>query len=356
MKQIKLFKPYISRKARKYVAKVLKGSQIAEGPMVKKFEEAFAKSVRLNAADCVAVNSGTAALELAYEMAGIVAGDEVITPVLTCTATNLPLLHRGATIVFADIDRYLLLDPDDVKKRITEKTKAIVFVDFGGATRTNLKAIMQIAEEHKLKVIQDSAQSYGPFFRPMGDFVCMSFQAIKTLTTGDGGMLICKDAMVARQARMLRWFGIDREAKQRLGDVDVYFPGYKYHMNDIAAAIGLGNIESIAKPIRQRNRLAWAYQSSLLPILPYPWLAILIHDKALEIGAFLKENGIDTGQHHYRNDKYTVFGGKRSDLPMMDSMEDKYLLLPFHHDVTAGDVVKICILIQTFLKSQWKNG
>lgn len=353
---MKLFKPYMSWRARWYAFKVLLGTQLAEGPLVKKFEEEFAKVYKLHPDSCIAVNSGTSALELAYELAGISKGDEVITPVLTCTATNLPLVRRGAKIVFADITDQLLLDPQDVKKRITDKTKAIVYVDFGGASNT-LSEIVSIAREHNLTLIQDSAQSVGPFFRPLGDYVCVSFQAIKTLTTGDGGMLIVnKDPLLARHARQLRWFGIDRPRKQREGDVDIHVAGYKYHMNDLAAAIGLGNLRSLSVTLHRRARIAMVYFTSGLPILPYPWLAILIHPKAKEIGEFLKTLGIETGQHHYRNDKYTVFGGRQYDLPMMDAIEDKYLLLPNHQGMSRLDALQIVQHIKTFLvHNQWRN-
>jgi len=342
----------MSWRARWYALKVLMGSQLAEGPMVKRFELEYARFFNLPLNTVVAVNSGTAALELAYECANIKPGDEVITPVLTCTATNLPLVRRGAKIVFADINKKLLMDPEDVKKRITPLTKAIVYVDFGGSSST-LKAIAEIAREHNLTLIQDAAQSFGPFFNPLGDYVCMSFQAIKTLTCGDGGMLICKDSLMAKHAKKLRWFGYDRDEKQKKGDTDLTDAGYKMHMNDISAAIGLGNLRSIKRAIKRRTKVSTMYFSSGLPLLCYPWLTVLVHPKAVEIKEFLKENGIDTGQHHYRNDKYTIFGGRQSDLPMMDELENQYLLLPFHADISIAQAQKVCALISYFL---WKNA
>jgi len=351
-KPIKLFKPFVSNWARWYTLQTLRGTQLAEGPRVKEFERAFALYFKLEPSDCVALNSGTSALELAYELANIQEGDEVITPVLTCTATNLPLVRRKAKIVFTDITDKLLLDPADVRKRITTKTKAIVYVDFGGASGT-LDEVLAIAAEHNLKVIQDSAQSVGPFFRPRADFVCVSFQAIKTLTCGDGGMLICQDSLQARRARQLRWYGYDREEKQRLGDTDLVEAGYKYHMNDIAASIGLGNLRCLHVIASKRAVSAACYAQSGLPILVYPWLAILIHPKALAIKAFLETIGVESGQYHYRNDKYTVFGGRRDDLPMMDKMENQYLLLPFHHDISMRDASNILANINFYL---WSNA
>ena len=137
-----LFRPYVSWRARWYALRVLLSTQLAEGEWVKRFENEFAK--KFNLRNVVALNSGTSALALAYELAGIGEGDEVITPVLTCTATNIPLLHRKATIVFADIDYDLNINVEDVKRKITDKTRAIVFVHFGGNNR-GLRELLEIA-------------------------------------------------------------------------------------------------------------------------------------------------------------------------------------------------------------------
>lgn len=345
-----LFEPYMSWRARWYALKVLMGRQLAEGPMVKKFELAFARKFHLQPWQCIAVNSGTSALELAYELAGVGRGDRVITPILTCTATNLPILHRGAVPVFADITNDYLVDPEDIKRKITKKTKAIVYVDFGGASHS-VGAVAKIARNMGLPLIQDSAQSVGPFFNPKGDFVCVSFQAIKTLTCGDGGMLIVKDTGDARNARKLRWFGYDREEKQRVGDTDLTMAGYKYQMNDIVAAIGLGNLESLQNSLDQREIVARVYAESGLPIKTYPWLMILTSPLAFIIKDYLAKKGIETGQHHYRNDKYTIFGGKIEGLPNMDKLEYQYLLLPYHQGMGEDDAKYVVREIKKFYEN-----
>ena len=342
MLKIKLFKPFISKTAIKYANQVLKSDQLAEGPMVKKFEAAFAKKYRLEPWQCVAVNSGSSALELAYELAGVGKGDRVVTPVLTCTATNIPILHRGAIPVFCDITDDYLADLVDMGKRRTKNTKAFVIVDFGGAS---------VMVESDLPVIRDAAQSVGPQFNPQGDFVCVSFQAIKTLTTGDGGMLIVKTKENADKARRLRWFGYDREEKQRLGDTDLTMAGYKYQMNDISAAIGLGNLEGLDVVVKKRKVVGDVYKKSGLPIRVYPWLAILTYYNALVLKEWLATKGIETGQHHYRNDKYTIFGNRRKDLPNMDRLENQYLLLPYHHGMSKHDAKYVVACINEFVYS-----
>ncbi len=339
---IKLFKPYVSWWSVWNVVKVLRGTQLAEGPLVKEFERQFAEKFGLS--NVLAVNSGTAALELAYEVAGIGPGDEVVTTVFTCTATNIPLIHRGAKIIFADIDSDLNISVEDVKKKITPKTKAIVFVHFGGNNR-GLKELLEIAKEKKIILIEDAAQAVGSDFWGKADFTCVSLQAIKALTSGDGGMLACKNIEHYKKAKRLRWFGYDRDEKQKKGDTDLLEAGYKYHMNDITAAIGLGNMKVIGKIIDHRKKLIEAYKSH--GIKAYPWFAVVMTNRRKELIAYLKENGVESGMHHYRNDQYTIFGGRKAFLNM-DALENDYLLLPLHMDVSVSDVSMIANLIKEF--------
>lgn len=361
MKKIMLFKPYVSWLARFYALKVLCGTQLAEGPMVRLFEHEFGK--RFGKKNVVALNSGTSALELAYDLAGIGEGDEVITPVLTCTATNLPLVRRGAKIVFADINDTLNISIEDVEKKITARTKAIVFVHFGG-NGSGLRQLLVLAKKHGIRVIEDAAQVVGSPSEEWGkaDFTCISLQAIKTLTAGDGGFLICKGDDAYVKAKKLRWFGYDREEKHRLGDTDLELAGYKYHMNDISAAIGLGNLRRLDYVLKKREQVRQWYAKyfeeakeiygrddnedlgyTYLPVLhAYPWLMIMVHPRARQIDLWLKQCNVGSGPYHYRNDKYTVFGdADAADLPNMNRLEDQYTLLPFHHGLTKRDVKRI---------------
>lgn len=342
----------MSWRARLYALIVLMGTQLAEGPVVKIFEKEFAAMFGFDRRLVVSVNSGTSALELAYELAGIGPGDEVITPVLTCTATNLPLIHRGAKIVFADIEGDLNVSIKNIEKKITPKTKAIVFVHFGGNNR-GLGQLLVLARRYNLRVIEDAAQAVGSSFWGKADFTCVSLQAIKTLTSGDGGFLICSELEDAYTAKKLRWFGYDRDEKQKLGDTDLEIAGYKYHMNDISAAIGLGNLRSLVYAIDRRTKAKAAYRSWDLRdrfLIIAPWLVILRHPFAEQVAKALKAEGIDCGQYHYRNDRYSVFGGAdAADLPIMDLVERQYLLLPFHHDITPQDVDRVMTIVMNVI-------
>lgn len=346
MRKISLFKSYISLRSVWNVSLLLVksnyGTYLGEGPEVKAFEKEFGE--KFGFSHVASMNSGSVALELAYELAGIGAGDEIIIPVLTHPATGLPAVHRGAHIVFADIATDLNVSIEDVRNKITPKTKALVFVHFGGNNR-GLKEMLQLAEEENLIVIEDAAQAVGSDFWGKADFTCVSLQAIKTLTSGDGGFLICKDAIHHEKAKRLRWFGYDRELKQKLGDTDIVEAGYKYHMNDIAAAIGRGNLRALDALIAHRKELGAEYVRN--GISAAIWFAHTLSPHRAELIQFMKSHGIHTGDYHYRNDKYTIFGG-RKEMPTMDALEDQYLLLPLHHGVSLQDVRNICSLLRQF--------
>lgn len=337
----KLFKPFVADEAKKRVLQVLSSDYLAEGPVVKQFEHEFAAKFGLR--NVVSVNSGTSALELAYELAGIEHGSEVLTPVLTCTATNLPLVRRGAHLTFYDIDYDLNANIEDIERKITKKTKAIVFVHFGGNAR-GLRQILEIGRDRGITIIEDAAQSVGSEYYGEADFTAISLQAIKTLTAGDGGFLICKRQGDYEKAKRLRWFGYDREKKHKLGDTDLKEAGYKYHMNDINAAIGLGNLHHIDAIFEHRAKLKAIYAK--YGIVCRPWLAVGYTRNYKKLKQLMAENGIEVGQHHYRNDKYTIFKKFKNDCPVMDKLEGKYVFFPYHHGVSERMAHKIGKLAQ----------
>lgn len=333
---IKLFQPYVSWHSRFNVLKVLGSGYLSAGKTVIRFEEEFAKTFGFE--NVVSVNSGTSALEIAYDLCDLKKGDEVIVPVLTCTATNIPLVRRGIKIVFADIDYDLNISIQDVEKKITPKTKAIVFVHFGGNNR-GLRQLLILAGRQDIRVIEDAAQAIGSDFWGYSDFTCVSTGAIKTLTTGDGGFIICKNKEDHEKAKRLRWYGYDREVKLKEGDTDLTEAGYKMNMNEISAAIGLGNLKALPRLLAHRKRLAEVYAH--YGIKAHAWLAGATTFDYEGLKAIYQTQGIEIGQHHYRNDKYTLFKKFKTKCPIMDEMEGKYFFVPYHHGVTITDAHKI---------------
>jgi len=338
---IKLFQPYVSPLARKMVQRVLSGIWLAEGPVVKDFEKEFAK--KFNLKNVVAVNSGTSALELAYELAGIGPGDEVIAPVLTCVITNIPLVRRGAKIIFSDIDYDLNPNITDIKIKTTPKTKAIIFVHFGGNNR-GLKELLAFCRRRNIILIEDSAQAVGSDFWGKADFSIISLQATKTITSGDGGFLICKNKKDCEKAKRLRWFGYDRDKKQKLAgagliDIDLKEAGYKYQMSDVTASIGIGNLLSIDPIIAHNKRLQRIYHSYGFESHGYITIGFTDDYKKLKV-AYAKE-GIEIGRSIFRNDAYTLFKGFKSKCPIMDELENKYFFVPCHHGIPEKTAHKI---------------
>ena len=231
---IVLFYPNVPKKAIAAVTEVLQSRWIGQGPRVAQFEQEFTKRFA-GQGTSLAVGSGTDALHLAYILSGLKEGDEVITPVFTCTATSIPFLYMGVKIRFADVDPETLnINVKHVRELINEKTKAIVCVHYGGLP-CDMDELLAIAKEYNIPVVEDAAHALGATYKgkkigEISDFTMFSFQAIKHITTGDGGMLVVKDPSLVAQAERIRWFGIDRSNKQKgTWENDIWEVGYKYH-------------------------------------------------------------------------------------------------------------------------------
>lgn len=360
---IVLFHPHMPRKAKEYVCDTLDSRWIGQGPKVDIFEERF-RSHFEQPGPCISTGSGTDALHLAYILAGIGPGDEVLVPLFTCTATNLPLLYIGAKPVFVDVDpRTLNISVQDLRRRITDRTKAIVCVHYGGLP-CDMAEIRALAAEYAIPVIEDAAHALGARYegKPIGalsEFTIYSFQAIKLLTTGDGGLLTFLDEKHAAEAKRLRWFGIDRSDKQKgIWENDIWEIGYKYQMTDIGAAIGLAGLDEIDETLQFRKSLYTRYLANLKEVSHVrigddfdprkehaAWLFTILVDRRIECQMKLRSRRIESGQTHYRNDRYTVFGCN-DEFPAMDSIDDKYLILPLHTKMTLADVDRICDVLK----------
>ncbi len=337
---------------------VLQSGWVSEGRLVKEFEGALA--TRLGLRNSVAVNSGTSALHLALSLAGIGPGDEVILPPQTFVATGMVILMQGATPVYADIQpKTGNIDPKSIRAKITPRTKAIIPVHWGGYP-CDLNEIQAIAEEHGPTVIEDAAHALGATYRgkPVGDisrFTAFSFQAIKHLTTGDGGALCCCEEEDYLRALRCRWFGIDRSNAKttRLGVRDyegISELGYKYHMNDVAAAIGLGNLEGFETALQRRQAIGAIYRRKLaavpgLSLLDCQndrthayWIFTVIVERRDDFVRKMNERGIPTSVVDLRIDRNPIFGGQRGDLVNQAWFNERQISIPLHNALTEADV------------------
>jgi perosamine synthetase len=359
-REISLFHPAVAPACLERVRRVLAGRWIGQGTLIDEFERALRD--RLGLGHLVVVNNAASALRLALAIAGVGPGDEVVTTAMTCTMTNHPILEQFARPVFADIQEQTgNLDPADVARRLTDRTRAIVCAHWGG-TPCDLDELGRLAAERGLVVIEDASEALGATYRgtPIGNlsrFTAFSFQAIQVLTTGEGGALAMRRAEDADEARTRRWFGIDRRSRRPddagYFDFDITRMGFGYHATNIAAAIGLGNLEALEAGLAHRRGVAERYRAGLagvagLRLPPEPLdrgpshHVFTIHvERRADFVRRMKERGIETSIVHARNDQYAVFGGRRPDLPNLDRFERTYLCLPTHPGLTPEDVAYV---------------
>jgi perosamine synthetase len=366
---IQLFHPEVPEEAISAVVEVLRSRWIGQGPQVDAFETEF--SSRFPGGSAVAVGSGTDALHLAYLLAGIGPGDEVITPVFTCTATNIPLLYLGAIPRFADIEtNTLCVDVSSVERLITPRTKAIVCTHYGGLS-CDMEALGRLAQSAGVPLIADAAQALGATNSGLpitahADYSVFSFQAIKHITTGDGGMLVVRDGPAAEElvarAKRLRWFGIERDLKQKgLWDNEIREVGFKYQMTDIAAAMGRAALHLFEKSLAHRISLMRRYDERLGCVAGLriasdsrrhdghsAWSYTVFAERRAILIRRLASNNIEADPTHYRNDRYQIFSPyqREDETPNMDFWEPNYLMLPLHAKLTLDDVDRVCDEIQ----------
>jgi dTDP-4-amino-4,6-dideoxygalactose transaminase len=339
---IPLFKVGMSPEAPAHVAAVLESGYIGQGAMVEAFEGALQTLLALPEPP-LTTNSCTSAIDLALHLIGVGPGDAVITTPMTCTATNSPIVTRGAIPIWADVDPWTgLIDPSDVARKLTPRVKAIMAVDWGGAL-CDYAALKQ----HGLPVIQDAAHHLAS---PAGDYACYSFQAIKFLTSGDGGALWCPPDQLER-ARLLRWYGLDRRSSADFRcEQNIQEAGYKYHMNDIAAAIGLANIGGVGQLIaRHKENAAYydqqleSYEVSRGPLDPASacWLYTLLETDRAGFIAHMADRGIACSPVHARNDQHTAFHFPNGPLPGVDHFASRNVAIPVGWWLSSEDRQKV---------------
>ena len=360
------FHTHVASKAVTLATETLESGWLSEGARVKAFEQALIS--KLGLARPVAVNSGTAALHLALAVAGVTSGDEVVLPAQTFVATGTSILMAGATPVFADIDPTTgNLSPTAVRACITERTRAIIPVHWGGYP-CDMEELAAVAAPVEAVVIEDAAHALGATYRgrPIGavsPLTIFSFQAIKHLTTGDGGALCCGTAEYERAVRARRWFGIDRAKSEPsiLGErlYDLEDLGFKYHMNDLAAAVGLGNLSDFPGRLstrretgaRYRDELADVAGVTLLDIQPDRehayWLFTLLVQRREDFIRKLAAEDSPSSIVHRRIDGNTVLGGVREGLVGQERFGASQISIPVHEGLTEDDVARVIGVIRS---------
>ena len=362
---IPLFKVHAPDGIASSVEKVWTSGFVTEGEYSDKFESKFSEYVQNP--NTSLVNSCTSALVIASRMCNIESGDEIITTPMTCMATNEPFFNDGAKLVWADIDPTTgNIDPVSVKGLITPKTKAIVGVHWAGQP-FDIDAINEIASTAGVKVVEDAAHALGATYngRPIGthsDYVCFSFQAIKHITTADGGAICSKSQDDDQRIKTLRWFGLNRKYRGNKWEQDITESGFKYHMNNTNACIGLLQMNHVDDIVRAHKSNYHFYNQNINnPNITKMrvdsksesscWIyTVLVEDRA-DFHEYLASHDIASDPVHVRNDVYSVFKEfKKSDdeLPGAKHFCSRHINVPVGWWLTEADRERVVSVINDY--------
>jgi dTDP-4-amino-4,6-dideoxygalactose transaminase len=363
------------------VVEALRSGWVTSGPKTKQFETDFSAYLGGNC-DAIAVNSATAGLHLGLEAMRIGPGDEVITTTHTFTATAEIIRYLGADPVFVDVDSdTLCIDVDAVERAITPRTKAIIPVHFAGRS-ANMKRLLSIAQQHGLKVMEDAAHALPTTFEGSligtlaSDVTVFSFYANKTITTGEGGMLVTRDPEIAKRARVMRLHGINRDAFDRFTSktpswyYEIVAPGFKYNMTDIAASIGIHQLKKADVFQQKRAHIANLYDAALenLPIIRPPralngdvhswhlYVIQLAEDAGVARDVFIErmfEQGVGCSVHYiplhlqpYWRDLYSLTPEM---FPISQRIYERTVSLPLYTRMTEADVSRVVAAVKVAL-------
>jgi dTDP-4-amino-4,6-dideoxygalactose transaminase len=372
--------PVIAEDEIQAVVETLRSGWLTTGSKVRQFEEDFAKYVGSRYG--VAVNSGTAALHLALDAIGLTEGDEVLVPTMTFAASAEVVLYFKAKPVLVDCRRDTMnLDPDQIEKAITARTKAIMPVHIGGQP-CDMDRILEIATGHNLKVIEDAAHALptrygGRMVGTIGDITCFSFYATKTITTGEGGMATTGNAEWAERMRVMSLHGISHDAWKRYTAegswyYEIMSPGYKYNLTDVAAALGVQQLKKAEQFWELRRRCAGWYNEGFkdVPEVTVPFVApdvqhawhlyvIQLNLEQLRISrsAFierLRQENIGTSVHfiplhlhpYYRD----TFGYRPEDFPNASAVFERIVSLPIYPKLTEADAQRVIETVKRLVR------
>jgi len=352
MSRIKLFDPYIDKSEKVAIKRVLDSHFWASGAgtgEVQKFEKEFSKYI--DSKNCVALNSGTAALNLALSMYDI-KNKEVILPSLSFVATANAVIENGGIPKFVDVDENTLcIDPEKISKTISKKTKVILPVHFGGFS-SNLEEISKLCKKHKIHLIEDAAHAAGSAYRNKkigshGELVCFSFHPVKNLAMPTGGLISINrndHKEITKILKEKRWCGI---SNRKGANYDVKNIGWNYYMNEFSAAIGLAQLKKLDSANNQRKKIAKKYvdEISLENKMPFDegcsyhfyWIRVKNRTKFRKI---LSEKGIETGIHYKPIHTFSFYKSKIK-LPITEKIGNEIVTLPTHPNLTGNDIERI---------------
>lgn len=343
------------------VVKVLKSDWLTTGPKIAEFEAALCNYVSCRYA--VAVNSGTSALDIAVQSLGLAQGSEVITTPFSFVATSNAILYNNLKPIFADIERDTRnISPDEIRKKITDKTKAILYVDYGGHP-CDIDAIKEIAEEYDLFCIEDGCHAIGAKYKgkkigPLADMTAFSFHPVKAITTGEGGAVVTDSVELYEMLKMSRNHGIDKPASDRDGwAYDMKFLGRNYRMTDIQAALGISQLKKLDKFIKRKEEIVTLYNEAFAtvdgieipavkPYAKHAWhiYTILVSGRDA-LFKRMRESGIGVNVHYIPIYRFSYYQKQlninQNDFPITEEVYSTVITLPLYYNMKSDDIRKV---------------
>ncbi len=357
------------------VAEAIKDNWISTGPRCKAFEERFANM--LNVKYAVSTSNCTASLHLALKLIGVCPGDEVICPSLTFVATVNAIRYVDAVPVFADVTSYEnpTIDPDEIQRKITSKTKAVIVMHYGGFS-CNMDRIIGICNKNNIKIVEDAchgplSEYHGKKLGTIGDIGCFSFFSNKNISTGEGGMITTNSKEYSERALLMRSHGMTtmsfERSKGHSTEYDVIELGYNYRMDDIHAAIGLVQLDKIEEDLSKRILVRQMYLNNLLSIdriiIPFSKykefssnyiFPIVLKNSNVELRDIVRkrlaEEGIQTSIHYPSVHRFSVYKSFYTELPATDYLSRNMITLPMYSKLKEKDIVYISEKLKSIIR------
>lgn len=367
--RIPVSRPSLKEEEITAIKKVFETGWLGLGSTVFEFERGLKEY--LGAKYVIACNTGTSALHLALDGFGVKRGDEVLVSSLTFVATIQAILMCGATPVFCDVEEDTLnIDVTDVERKITKRSRVIMPVHYSGLV-CDMERLMDIAKRKGLLVIEDAAHAFGSTYRgrkigTIGDAVCFSFDPIKVITCGEGGAVVTNNKKIAEIMVKKRVLGIDKDSWSRQRNRRSWFyqvntTGFRYHMSNFNASIGLAQFAKLDKFLSRRREIARQYDTKLIQladiklikkdyneVAPFNYIIKVRHKKRAALMKYLKKQGIETGIHYIPNHLHPLFSRYNTDLPVTNKIWKEILTLPLYSEMADAEVKKVVKAIKDF--------
>ena len=374
MEKIPVFLPHIDKEMRKHLENALDVGWLGMGASTKEFEEKIEEFLDLKNRYAITTNTGTSALHLALKIANIGIGDEVITTSFNYVADHQAIKMSGAKVVMCDIvEKNLGIDTVKAESLITKKTKAIIPLHFAGIPCDH-NQVYKLAKKYGLRVIEDATHAFGTLSNgkkigSFGDITCFSFDPVKIITSIDGGCVIVNNQKDLKRAQRFRLLGVDKDTTERYKnkrawDYDVVSEGYRYHLTNIMASVGISQIKNIKKFINSRQKVCKRFNNSFkgieeikIPqtdfkdISPFIYTIRVMNGKREKLIQYLQEKGIDVGIHFIPVHKHSYFKNSKSgNMSVTDNVVKEILTLPLHSEMKEAYVKRIIESMVSFFK------